>query len=110
MRSLLDNELKKVEEELLLNSPNDDGDELINTIPDKSVNIENKVIFKQEINNILSLFDDDKLAKELIEGMMENFNKKEILELLSLKDVEYESKLKKIRRRIYKKYPKGIDL
>lgn len=110
MQSVLDNELKKVKEELLLNSPNEDGEEPINSIPDNSAGIENKIITEQEIDNIFSLFNDDKIAKELIEGRMENLNKKELLELLNLTDVEYESKLKKIRRRISKKYPKGIDL
>ena len=107
MKSILSNEKKKDQKVLSLHSTNENGDELVNTIPDKRIDIEQGILLDQEIKAILNLFEDDVIAKDLVEGRMENLKKSELLELTGLNEKEYDTKWKKIRRRIAKKYSGG---
>ena len=56
---------------------------------------------------LLALFDDDPQARDVIEGRMAELDADELRELTGLDAVGYASKLKLIRRRIDKKFPKG---
>lgn len=56
---------------------------------------------------IIDLFADDEQAKDIIVGRMEGMNAAEIQELTELDSVGYSTKLRLIRRRIDKKFPKG---
>ncbi|MFO1126615.1 MAG: RNA polymerase subunit sigma-24 [Methylocystis sp.] len=56
---------------------------------------------------ILTLFDDDPQARDIIEGRMAGMDADELRELTGLDAVGYDSKLRLIRRRIVKKFPKG---
>lgn len=107
MKSILSNEKKKYQTVLSLHSTNENGDELVNTIPDKRIDIEQGILLDQEIKAILNLFEDDVIAKDLVEGRMENLKKSELLELTGLNEKEYDTKWKKIRRRITKKHTGG---
>ena len=108
MRSILSNKKKMEKKALSLHSTNENGDELINIIPDKKIDIEQGIILDQEIKAILNLFEDDVIAKELVEGRIENLKRSELLELTGLNEKEYDTKWKKIRRRIAKKNPGGL--
>ncbi len=56
---------------------------------------------------ILALFDDDPQARDIIEGRMAELDADELRELTGLDVIAYDSKLRLIRRRINKKFPKG---
>jgi hypothetical protein len=56
---------------------------------------------------ILALFDDEPLARDIIEGRMEDMSADELRELTAVDATAYASKLKLIRRRIDNKFPKG---
>jgi DNA-directed RNA polymerase specialized sigma24 family protein len=57
---------------------------------------------------IVSLFDDDPVAKLVLEGMMEELSVEEIRELTGLDKVAYDSKRKLIRRRVDNRFPGGL--
>ena len=108
MKSIFSNEQKKEKMELSLYSTNENGDEFINTIPDKKYDIEQGIFLRQQKEDIRNLFEDDDTAKDLVDGRMENLKRSELLELTELNDKEYDTKWKKIRRRINKKYQGGL--
>ena len=108
MKSILSNEQKKEKKELSLHFTNENGNELINIIPDKEINIEQGIFLREQKEDICNLFKDDDIAKDLVDGRMENLKRSELLELTELNDKEYDTKWKKIRRRINKKYPGGL--
>lgn len=56
---------------------------------------------------ILGLFDDDPTARDIVEGMMEEWSPEELRELSGLDQTAYDSKRRLIRRRIDKQYPEG---
>ncbi len=107
MKSILSNELKKDKKEIFLNSRNENGDEIINTISDEKITIENDLILRQIREDIRDLFKDDEIAHDLVDGRMENLKRSELMELTDLTEKEYDTKWKMIRRRIDKKYPRG---
>ncbi|WP_413208436.1 hypothetical protein [Rhodospirillum sp. A1_3_36] len=57
--------------------------------------------------DVLALFDDDLVAKDLVDGTMEGMTAEELRELTNLDKTAFASKRKLIRRRIDKKYPEG---
>ncbi len=56
---------------------------------------------------ITSLFDDDTKAKDLVEGIMEEFTREELRDLTDLDETAYDTKRRLIRRRIQRAYPEG---
>lgn len=56
---------------------------------------------------IRALFDDDPVAKDVLDGLLEDLSVEEIRELTGLDKTGYESKRKLIRRRIDRAYPGG---
>jgi hypothetical protein len=63
---------------------------------------ERGVVSKIDVMRIVALFNDDPIAQRLVMGMMEGARGEELLETSGLSQTEYESKRKKIRRRIEK--------
>jgi hypothetical protein len=61
-----------------------------------------EVMSRIEVSQIVELFADDPVAQRLVMGMMEGARGEELQELCGLTQIEYESKRKKIRRRIEK--------
>jgi hypothetical protein len=55
-----------------------------------------------DIRRVLSLFDDDPKAKQIVIGMMDGARGEELQSACGLTQLEYEAKRKKIRRRIEK--------
>ena len=91
-----------------LHSLNENSDELIGTIYDKKNDFERNIIRIEEIEAICNLFSDDKIAQDVLIGKLEGLNKEEIIELTGLTDKDYNSKMRKVRRRIFKSYPGGL--
>jgi DNA-directed RNA polymerase specialized sigma24 family protein len=58
---------------------------------------------------IVALFDDDPIAKLVLEGMMDELTAEDVHELTGLDRAAYDSKRKLIRRRIDKHYPEGLE-
>jgi hypothetical protein len=59
-------------------------------------------IAKMDAMKVLSLFNDDQVAQKIVLGMMEGARGEELEQASGLSKTEYESKRKKIRRRIEK--------
>jgi hypothetical protein len=55
-----------------------------------------------EVKRIMSLIDDDPIAQKIVVGMMEGARGEELQQASGLSPTEYESKRRKIRRRIEK--------
>ncbi|HVY19353.1 MAG TPA: RNA polymerase subunit sigma-24 [Bauldia sp.] len=58
-------------------------------------------------SDILALFSDDPLARDLVEGLFVGLTADELRQLTGLDDTGYDTKRKLIRRRIDKAYPTG---
>lgn len=56
---------------------------------------------------VLALFDDDPVARDLADGVMEEMSKAELCEMLSLGEKSYASKRRFIRRRVDEQWPQG---
>jgi hypothetical protein len=63
---------------------------------------ERRAIAGLDAVKILALFDDDPVAKKIVQGMMEGMRGQELQDLSGLDKTDYESKRTKIRRRIEK--------
>jgi DNA-directed RNA polymerase specialized sigma24 family protein len=78
--------------------------------PDSALDPEEKLIHDQTFarlrRDVLAAFDDDVIARDLVDGMMEGFNAGELRELANLDPTTYESKRRFIRRRLEKRFPK----
>jgi hypothetical protein len=57
---------------------------------------------KLDVKRIMSLFDDDPIAQKIVMGMVDGARGEELEQASGLSPTEYESKRKKIRRRIEK--------
>ena len=66
---------------------------------------ERGTIARIDIAKIIALFDDDPVAQKIVMGMMDGARGEELLEASGLDPTEYESKRKKILRRIEKLSP-----
>ena len=66
---------------------------------------ERGTIARIDIRKIIALFDDDPVAQKIVMGMMDGARGEELLEASGLDPTDYESKRKKIRRRIEKLMP-----
>jgi DNA-directed RNA polymerase specialized sigma24 family protein len=60
--------------------------------------------------HVLSLFDDDQQARDIVEGTMEGFSADELRTITGLNKIAYASKRRLIRRRIDNEYPEGWKL
>ena len=56
---------------------------------------------------MVALFNEDLQARDLVEGMMEDFTAEELRKLTELDETAYASKRRLIRRTIDKHYPEG---
>jgi hypothetical protein len=61
---------------------------------------EGDAIARIDAQKLMALFDDDPIAQKLLSGMMEDARDQELWEATGLTRTDYESKRKKIRRRI----------
>lgn len=118
MRSIANGEGEKIEHRLVLVPIEQDSDKKINSEPfnysDPSQTADAAMISEEDEakirHDILALFDDDPVAQDVLEGIMEDLSAIEIRQLTDLNKTDYDSKRKLIRRRIDKKYPQGWKL
>jgi RNA polymerase sigma-70 factor (ECF subfamily) len=113
MRSIASGEAEKAEHRLALVSVAKTGDHQAKALnfPDPAENAEDELINQQRVTELrhalLVLFDDDPVARDVLEGIMEGMTAEELRELTDLDKTAYDTKRKLIRRRIDKAYPKG---
>ncbi len=113
MRSIANGEGEKSEPKLrvVLTPREGDQEDPIEQFPHPSPSAESEML--QRENNeklrrdILALFDDDTIARDIVEGTMEDMNAEELRELTGLDKTAYATKRKLIRRRIDQHYPNG---
>ena len=107
MRSIAHGESELVEHRLVLVAKT--GDEL--GVADPNPHAEDMLISEQSAatlrKDVLALFDDDPVARDIVEGIMELMSPEELRELTDLGQTDYDSKRRLIRRRIDKAYPRG---
>jgi RNA polymerase sigma-70 factor (ECF subfamily) len=116
MRSIAHGETEKVENKAThITISNTDGpeDEAC-SVRDEADDAEAKLIAAQRAEKciaahaeIIALFDDDQIAKLILEGVMEELTTEEMCDLTGLDKTAYDSKRRLIRRRVDKKYPEG---
>ena len=89
-------------------------DPMETTIPTPEPNAEQCLISEQETKAIceavLKIFEDDEIAKVIVEGTMEGIPAEDLRELTGLDQTAYNSKKRLIRRRIDNVYPEGWKL
>lgn len=115
MRSIAHGEAEKVENRHTFVSITSEPEGEAQSIPDGARSAEAQMIADEHDraciaahSAIVSLFDDDPVAKLVLEGMMEELSVDDIRELTGLDKVAYESKRKLIRRRIDARFPGGL--
>jgi DNA-directed RNA polymerase specialized sigma24 family protein len=75
-------------------------------VPNEAIDIEDEgaeergILAKFDVMKIIALFDDDPIAKKIVVAEMDGARGEELLKLSGLSLVEYETKRRKIRRRI----------
>jgi DNA-directed RNA polymerase specialized sigma24 family protein len=113
MRSIADGEAEKIENQVVLTPIAQFGDEQDGAVDPEEprLNAENAAMCKQNVaalrNAMLALFNDDSQARDLVEGIMEDFTAEELRKLTELDETAYASKRRLMRRTIDKHYPKG---
>lgn len=100
--SMLSHFVEKNKTVISLNLKDEKGNELIESIPSGLTNQEYQLVLADLREYILNILEDDPIARDLVEGRMLGYEKSDSLELLDITDKEYETKWKKIRRRLQK--------
>ena len=79
--------------------------------PDPAIGVDDWLVREQQAamqcREILALFDDDPVARDILEGRVAELTADELRELTGLDATAYATKLRLIRRRINKAFPKG---
>ena len=108
MRSIADGEQEKLPAELVALDGTD------GTALPAAGNMETEIASAEQceeiIRQVLSLFEDDPVAQEIVEGDTAGFTAEELRELTGLDQTAYNSKRRLIRRRIAKRFPEGWKL
>ncbi len=113
MRSIAHGESEKSENRpvtLSLAGVIEEKDETLDP-PDTSPSIEETMIEEEKAavlhDSILSLFEEGTPARDMVEGMMDDWSAEELREVMGLDKTAYASMRKLIRRRLNKAYPEG---
>ena len=85
----------------------DEGTDVSSSVENPEDQIASANQYASVRKDILSLFEDDLAAKDIVEGTIEDFTAEELRELTDLDKRAYDTKRKLIRRRIDKRYPEG---
>jgi RNA polymerase sigma-70 factor (ECF subfamily) len=113
MRSIAHGEGEKAEHKLVLVPVPKTGEPMAEAlaVPDPAPHAEARMISEEDAARIreavLALFDDDPLARDIVEGTMEEMTAEELRELIGLSLTAYSSKRRLIRRRIDTAFPRG---
>lgn len=116
MRSIAHGEAEKVEHKgtlVPINAPVGQQDE-VSLVRHETDDAETQLIAAQQAEKyiavhaeVVAVFDDDPIAKLVLEGVMEELTMEEMRDLTGLDKTAYDSKRKLIRRRVDKKFPGG---
>jgi DNA-directed RNA polymerase specialized sigma24 family protein len=113
MRGIADDEAAKAEiatRHVPIVAP---GEEVLGArdVEDERANAEEHALKDENLAEIraavLALFEDDPVARDLADGVMEEMSKAELCEMLDLDDKNYASKRRFIRRRVDERWPQG---
>jgi DNA-directed RNA polymerase specialized sigma24 family protein len=112
MRSIAHGELEKVAgHPAVASADSEKYQAAVLNYPDPWPSPENEVVDGQNDAAfrlaILALFEDDPVARDAVEGIMEGLKGAELREMLCLDETAYATKRKLIRRRVDKAYPRG---
>lgn len=113
MRSIADGEAEKIENQATVVPVVQPGGVQAGAVDPKAPELgaEDGVISAQNVmairRAIFALFPDDSQARDLVEGIMEDFSAEELRKLTDLDETAYASKRRLIRRTIDKHYPEG---
>jgi len=113
MRSIAHGESEKLENRVVTRSLDSDTDEEGEVLdpPDPSPSIEEAMINEEGAailhDRILSLFEEGTPARDMVQGMMDDWSADELREVLGLDKTAYASMRRLIRRRLNKEYPEG---
>jgi RNA polymerase sigma-70 factor (ECF subfamily) len=114
MRSVAHGEAEEAEHKLVLVPVPKTGDYPLEalSVPDLAPSAEAGLINEENAAGIrkalLTVFDDDPQARDIVEGTMEDMTAEELRELTGLSRTAYDSKRRLIRRRIDKAYPQEL--
>lgn len=70
--------------------------------PSSTWSAEDTLVYQGEQAELLALFDDDPIAREMVEGILAEFDTDQLKELTGLQGTAYDSKRTLIRRRLQK--------
>lgn len=112
MRSIVHGEAEKAKKVKLVpvarhSDQHDEGVDVEDPTPNAEAALIEEEAAAEIRREVLALFDDDRQARDLVEGIFAGFTAEELRELTGLDETGYASKRKLIRRRIDKKYPNG---
>jgi DNA-directed RNA polymerase specialized sigma24 family protein len=113
MRGIADDEAAKAENAVRHAPIVAPGEELSGAVDveDERLNAEEHALKAGNLAEIraavLALFDDDPVARDLADGVIEEMSKDELCEMLALDDKSYASKRRFIRRRVDERWPQG---
>jgi hypothetical protein len=112
MRSIADADRKALRRSKQVSDNGDDSNGQTHPDwPDFTSNPEQQLLRNEEIaemrRKVLALFEDDPLARDLVEGRLAGFEGNELRELTGLNEKDFATKLRFIRRRIDKAFPNG---
>ena len=107
-------EKAKIRPSLVLIASYGDQDDGAEDPLDPAIGVEDWLAHEQHAagvrREILAQFDDDPLARDIVEGRLEDMSADDLRVLTGLDRTAYASKLKLNRRRIANKYPRGWTL
>jgi DNA-directed RNA polymerase specialized sigma24 family protein len=118
MRSIAHGEAEKVEHKAIFvpvattGGPEDEACDIQDDTDDaetKMIAAERDKVCVAVHASIIALFEDDPIAKLVLEGEMDDLPAEEVRELAGLNKTAYDSKRKLIRRRIDRQYPEGWE-
>jgi hypothetical protein len=89
-----------------------DGADPSTLVADNAPNAEQALIqadrLREMRDSILGVFDDDSVARDIVDGVIEEMTGDEIRQLLGIDKTSYDSQRRLIRRRLDKGFPKGL--
>ena len=113
MRSIAHGESEKMENRVVIVplASTDDPEGEVRDPPDPTPSIEQNLINEESAailhDSILSLFEEGTPARDMVEGMMDDWTTEELREVMGLDQTAYASTRRLIRRRLNKAYPEG---
>lgn len=112
MRSIASHARKEWKRETPSNAGEGDEDNPIGNMPDLALSLEEVVIKRIDCAKMLArieeMFNKDPKGQAIVIGIMEGWSPQEIREVEPMKENEYVSARKRVRRKLLSEFPKGL--